>query len=142
MTQFSLKVGLNEFGYNMHSAAKSEIKSLHLRKTFIPMHRHDLTYEELQMVLESYMFLNKKRYIKIKVRTVAGGKTQRTYIPKEDTSSPTARKNSVLLTSIIDAKESRDVSGIDTPNVFIQTRVKKRTWISSSYGESWCIFIA
>ena len=45
MTKFSLRAGLKEWGYKAHSAAKSELKQLHLRKTFIPMHRRDLKYE-------------------------------------------------------------------------------------------------
>ena len=50
------------------------------------------------------MLLNKKQHGKIKGRTVAGGNKQRTYIPKEDASSPTVSTETVLLTSIVDAK--------------------------------------
>ena len=46
---------------------------LHLSNTFIPMCRRDMIYEELQMVLELYMFLKKKGGGKIKGHTVSGG---------------------------------------------------------------------
>ena len=46
MNQFSLKAGMKEWGYKAHLAAKSEMKQLHLRKKFIPIHRRDLTYGE------------------------------------------------------------------------------------------------
>ena len=57
MTQLSLKAVLKEWGDKAHSAAKSEMKHIHLRNTLIPMHRCEMTYEELQMVLDSHMFL-------------------------------------------------------------------------------------
>jgi hypothetical protein len=44
-------------------------------------------------------------------------------VTKEDSSSPTVSTKSVLLTSIVDTLEGRDVAVIDIPNAFIQTRV-------------------
>ncbi len=70
------------------------------------------------------MFLKQKRTGVIKGRTVAGGNKQRDFISKEEASSPTVATESVLLTCIIDAEEGRDVSVIDIPNAFIQTRIK------------------
>ena len=123
MTQLSLKVGLRTWGDKALSAVKSEMKQLHFRDTFKPMHWKQLSYTQRQMVLESHMFLKEKRDGKIKGRTVAGGNKQRDYIPKEDASSPTVATESVLLSCIIDAEERRDVAIIDIPNAFIQTRV-------------------
>ena len=40
---------------------------------------------------------------------------------KEEASSPTAYTESVILTSIVDAKEGRDVATVDIPNAFAQT---------------------
>jgi hypothetical protein len=70
------------------------------------------------------MFLKEKRNRKIKGRTVARGNKQRDYISKEDASSPTVTTESVLLSCIIDAEEERDVTVINIPNAFIQTRVE------------------
>ena len=55
---------------------------------------------------------------------VAGGNLQRGHVTKEESSSPTVSTESVLLTSIIDAQEGREVAVIDIPNAFIQTRVQ------------------
>jgi hypothetical protein len=55
---------------------------------------------------------------------VAGGNLQRGHVTKEESSSPTVSTESVLLTSIVDAQEGREVAVIDIPNVFIQTRVQ------------------
>jgi hypothetical protein len=70
------------------------------------------------------MFLKEKRDGKIKGRTMARGNKQRDYISKEDASSPTVATESVLLSCIIDAEEERDVTVIDIPNAFVQTRVE------------------
>jgi hypothetical protein len=126
MTQLSLKSGLKEWGDRAHAAVHSEMKQLHFRNTFKPMHWKKLTDIQCQMVLESHMFLKEKCDGKIKGRTVAGGNKQRDYISKEDASSPTVTTESVLLSCIIDAKEGRDVAVIDIPNAFIQTCIEDK----------------
>ena len=50
-----------------------------------------------------------------------GGNVQRGYITKDEASSPTAYTEAVILTAIVDAKESRDVVTVDIPNAFCQT---------------------
>jgi hypothetical protein len=124
MTQLSLKRGLREWGDKACMAAESEMKQLHFRNTFKPMHWSELSSIQRQTVLESHMFLKEKRDGKIKGRTVAGGNKQRDYISKEDASSPTVAPESILLSCIIDVEEERDVAVIDIPNAFIQTRVE------------------
>lgn len=123
MTQLSLKMGMKEWGDRAKEAVHSEMKQLHMRDTFKPMHWKELTHTQKQTVLESHMFLKEKRDGKIKGRTVAGGNKQRDYISKEDASSPTVSTEAVLLTCIIDAEEGRDVAVVDIPNAFVQTRV-------------------
>ena len=43
----------------------------------------------------------------------------------EDTSSPTALLESVMLTAAVDAHENRDVMMADVPNAFVQTGVPR-----------------
>ena len=125
MTQLSLKARLKAWGDQAWSAAHSEMKQLHMCDTFKPMHWHDLTPLQHEMVLESHMFLKEKQSGEIKGHTVAGGNKQHDYISKEDASSPTVSTESVLLICIIDALEGRDVAVVDIPNAFIQTHVEK-----------------
>jgi hypothetical protein len=70
------------------------------------------------------MFIVRKQSGETKARLVGGGNKQRDYLSKEDSSSPTAATELVLLTAIVDAAENRDVAIIDIPNGFIQTRVE------------------
>ena len=86
MTQLSTKAGLRAWGDKALSAVKSEMKQLHFRNTFRPKHWKDLTATQRRTVLESHLFLKKKRDGTIKGRTVAGGNKQRGYISKEDAS--------------------------------------------------------
>ena len=88
------------------------------------MHWKNLSHTQRKMVLESHMLLKEKRDGKTKVWTVDGGNKQRDYIPKEDASSSTVAKESVILSCIIEAEEVRDVAVINIPNAFIQTRVE------------------
>jgi hypothetical protein len=69
------------------------------------------------------MFIGQKRTGETKVRMVAGGNTQRGHVTKEELSSPTVSTKAVLLTSIVDAREGRDVAVVDIPNAFIQAKV-------------------
>ena len=124
MTQLSLKAGLKEWGEKAYKSAYSEMKQLHFRNTFKPKHWRELTPEQRMTVLESHMFLKKKRCGDIKGRTVAGGNKQRDYISKEDASSPTVATESVLLTCIVDAEERRETAIVDIPNAFIQTKIE------------------
>jgi len=124
MTQLSFKAGMKEWGEQAREAAHAEMKQLHMRDTFKPRHWKDLSTQQRKTVLESHMFLKQKRDKSIKGRTVAGGNKQRSYIPKEDASSPTVCTEAVLLSCIIDAEEERDVAVIDIPNAFIQTRIE------------------
>ena len=73
--------------------------------------------------MESLIFLTEKRDGRVKARACANGSTQRSYIPKDDASSPTAATESILITGVIEAKQKRDVMALDIPNAFVQTEV-------------------
>jgi hypothetical protein len=89
ITQLSLKAGSKEWGEEAFTSAQSEMKQLHLRNIFKPKHWRERSQVQRQTVLESHMFLKKKRDGKIKGRTTAGGNKHRDYTSKEDASSPT-----------------------------------------------------
>jgi hypothetical protein len=76
------------------------------------------------MILESHIFVTKKRTGELKARQVAGGNKQRDFISKEESSSPTASNDSIILSSLLDAIKGREVVTVDIPNAFIQTVVE------------------
>ena len=69
------------------------------------------------------MLLTEKRSGKVKGRMVFDGRKTREWITKEDSASPTATLEGILLTLTIDAHENRDVMSADVPNAFIQTEM-------------------
>ena len=123
---YSLKKGIKKFGERGENAASKEIKQLHDRKVFDPIDYDELTVKEKKQAMESLIFLVEKRDGSIKARACANGSTQRDYIEREDAASPTASTDAIIITSVIDAKQKRDVMIADVPNAFVQTDVMKK----------------
>ena len=123
--QYSLHRGIKMFGDKGRQATYAEVKQMHDRKCFKPIHPRDIPREQRRGIMETVTFLVEKRDGRIKARLCANGSNQRTYIPKEDAASPTAKTESVFITGVIEAMEEREVAIIDIPNAFIQTLNEK-----------------
>jgi hypothetical protein len=85
----SLKAALKQWESDAEKAGIKEVKQLHWRDTIVPKHYSELRSDEKSKVLESHMFVVKKRSGDTKARLVVGGNKQREYLTKEDSSSPT-----------------------------------------------------
>ena len=96
---------------------------LHRRTCFTPILIKDLTKEEKEKAQKALCFLTEKPDGTIKARTIYNGKPTREWLTREDSSSPTASTEGVFLTSVVDAKEERDVMSNDVPNAFIQAQI-------------------
>jgi hypothetical protein len=119
MTQLSLKAALKQWGKDTKAAVEAEAKQLHWCNSFRPVHWKDVDKERRKQILELHVFVKKKRTGQIKAHKVVGGKKQRDFISKENASSPTVPTESVLLTSLVDVQENRDITIVDIPNAFI-----------------------
>ncbi len=111
MTQLSLKAALKHWGEDAKIAEEVEAKQLHWCNSFEPVHYKEINEDQSKQILESHVFVKKKRSGQIKACKVAGSNKQRDFVDKEDASSPTV------------ATENCDVAIIDIPNAFIQTVV-------------------
>ena len=123
--RWSLNKGIKKFGKDAYDAAFKEIKQQHDRVVFRPKSIKELNSRERRRAMNTLMFIEQKRNledeeIKLKGRSCANGSTQRAYMNKEDTSSPTATQEGLLITCAIDAKENREVATVDIPNAFVQ----------------------
>jgi hypothetical protein len=116
--QMSLKRGLKEFGKDGANAVISKLKQLDYLDAIKPVHSKKVTGEQKKASLPYLMYLKQKRCGRVKARDCADGQKQRIYKTKEDTSSPTVSIDALFLTSIIDAKEGRDVATVDIPGAF------------------------
>ena len=126
VTTYSLKKGIQKFGQRGRAAALKEVKQLHDRSCFRPIHKSTLNSTEKGRALESLIFLVEKRDGTIKARQCANGSTQCSYMGREEVSSPTVAVESTLLMATIEAWEGRDVATCDIPNAFIQTEVEEK----------------
>ncbi len=124
MAQVLLKAALKKWGREAEESVGKEMKQLDWQNSFTPMHWKSLTAEQRKKVLESQIFVERKRDGMLKARQVAGGNKQQGYITKEDASSPMVSSEAVMLTCVIDATKKRDVAVVDIPNAFIQTVVE------------------
>ena len=117
--QFLLHKGLKVFGEHGHEA----MYQLHLRNCFTPISVKDMTLTERRKVIGALMFLTEKRDKSVKGRMVYNGKPTREWLTREDSASPMAALESIMLTAVIDAHEGRDVMCEDIPNAFIQAEM-------------------
>ena len=120
MTQHSMKRGIKLFGDAGVDAVLKELKQLHDRKVLEPKDAKQMSEEDKKAALQYLMFLKQKRNGTIKGRGCADGRKQRQYTAKEDASSPTVAIESVMISSVIDAMENRDVATVDIPGAFMQ----------------------
>jgi hypothetical protein len=81
-TQLSLKSAVKEWGEEALFAAKKELKQLHWRNLFQPVHYKDLSETQCMMILESFLFVTRKRSRELKARKVAGGNKQQDFVSK------------------------------------------------------------
>jgi hypothetical protein len=92
---------------------------------FEPIHIKEMTTLERKRSMESLIFLAEKRDETIKARMCANGSTERTYIAREEATSPTTATDAILITGVINAKQQRDVMTLDVPNAFVQTPIPR-----------------
>eukprot|EP00957_Ditylum_brightwellii_P189271 14405946-Ditylum_brightwellii.AAC.1 len=102
LTQYSFKQGLKKFQEAGKNAVKEEFLQLHQKETFKPIAPEELTSEQ------------RKSALKLLV------KQHKIYF-KEEATSPTISWEAILLTSIIDAKEGRDVATTDILVAYLNT---------------------
>jgi hypothetical protein len=121
--QYIYQKGIKKFGNKGKQAAHDELDQLHKRHCFNPLDVSKLTSSEKKKAMQSLLFLTEKRDGRIKGRLVYNGKPTRAWVSKDDAASPTASLEGILLTSIVDVKENRDVMSADIPNAFIQANM-------------------
>ena len=79
----------------------------------------ELTATQKREALRAINLIKEKKCGKLKGRTCADGSTQRKYFTKEQKSSPTVSTDALMLSIIIDAYETRDVTTADVVGVYL-----------------------
>ena len=119
----SLKKGIKKWGEQAWKRAFDEKIQLHKRVCFHPTSIKALPPREKRAV-ETLTFLVEKRDNRTKSRTCANGSVQRGWMNREESTSPTAALESVMITGVIDAHKHQDVATADNPNAFVQMHMK------------------
>ena len=118
---FSLLKGYKVLGKAGGDAAIGKVSQLHKQGVFDPVNVLTLTEEEQSCLLDLLIFLTQKHDGSAKARTCVDGHPQCLWMDKDKAASPTVLLESVLLTSVIDAREEQEVAVVAIPNAFVQT---------------------
>jgi hypothetical protein len=98
-------------------------------QVFQPVHWSSMTQQEIMGTLNTLTFIKIKRCGRIKARTCADRRLQRSLYQKWESSSPTVRTESVLLTPMIDAYKERTVGVYDIPGAFLHAKQTDLTYV-------------
>jgi hypothetical protein len=130
-TQWSLKQGFSQFPKETKIAKILELTQLHKMKVFQPMHQLSMTKQEITGTLSILTSIKRKECGQIKPRTCADSRPQRSLYQKWESSSPTVRTESVLITSMLDAYDGRIVGVYDIPGAFLHANQTDSTYIKT-----------
>ena len=104
-TQMTARAGIKKHGQAARDALTAEFAQLDYKGAYEPVHATDLTEPQRRGALRIINLIKEKWDGRLKGRSVADGWPQWAFYTKEETSSPTATPESVLLTALNDAVE-------------------------------------
>eukprot|EP00804_Cyclotella_cryptica_P025813 CCRYP_002682-RA/>CCRYP_002682-RA protein AED:0.46 eAED:0.46 QI:0/0/0/1/0/0/2/0/145 len=108
LEQYEIKKGIKLLGKEGKRAKNEELMQL-----------HDYVIEQKKEALESLTFLTKKQCGRVKARACFNGSKQHHYICKENAMSPTVGRDSIFITSVIEAHKERHVVTLNIPGAFL-----------------------
>ena len=99
------------------------------KDVFVPRLPSELSREDILRALHMIVFIKKKKCGRIKTRGCVDGRKQRTYIPKEDASSPTVSTEGLMISCVVDAKERRHIATCGIDGAFLRMLMNTRTYV-------------
>ena len=120
MTQYHMQKGLRVLGEDGAVGVRKELQQLHDHKIPKLVHPEGLSKEQFAKVLEYLMVLKEKQSGVVKGRRCADGHPQHLYTGKAESASPTVLMESVLLTTVIEAREHHTVYTANIPGAYMQ----------------------
>jgi hypothetical protein len=135
MTQMTAKAGIKKHGQVAIDALFQAFSQLHNLGVFLGQHKSELTQTQRRGALRAISVIKEKRSGRIKGRTVADGRPQRTLYTKEETSSPTVSNDALMLSIIIDAWGRRKSATADVTGAYLHAKLKDFTLLRME-GES------
>jgi Reverse transcriptase (RNA-dependent DNA polymerase) len=123
-TQMTAQKGIKKHGQSAMDALRKEFEQFRVMDVLEPLDPFQLSDELKSESLRALSVIKEKRDGRLKGRTVADGSAQKGKFSKSETGSPTAASDVVILTSMIDAYENRDVAVADVTGAYLHAHMK------------------
>jgi len=123
MTQMTAKAGIKKHGKEAEVALMQEFAQLEELSVFEAVKPDSITKTQKREALRAINLIKEKRDGRIKGRTVADGRPQRSLYDKSETASPTVSTEALLLSIIVDAHEGRDVATADVAGAYLKAEM-------------------
>ncbi|KAI2502074.1 Reverse transcriptase (RNA-dependent DNA polymerase) [Fragilaria crotonensis] len=124
MTQMSANAGIKKHGRRAEEALLTEFSQFEDLNVYEPLDPNNLTKEQKEGALRAIPTIKEKRCGKLKGRTVADGRKQKSLYDKSETASPTVATDSLMISVGIDAHEQRDVGTSDIAGAYLKAYMK------------------
>ena len=121
--QMFAQAGIEKHGQVARDALTAEFAQLDYKGAYEPIHAADLTETQQTSALRIINLIKEKQNRRLKGRSVADGRPQCALYTKDETSSPTATPDSVLLTAMIDAVEDQHVMVADVTGAYLNVNM-------------------
>ena len=123
--QMHASKGIKMFREKAVAAILKEYKQLNDMCVLGRIDYDSLTEEQKRLALNAVNLIKEKRNGKVKGRTCANGSSQRTYVPREEASSPTISLEALMSLFIIFAYEKRKTAVFDVPGAYLHADMPK-----------------
>jgi len=120
MTQMTAMAGIKKHGKAAEAALMAEFAQLEDLTVYESIDPTSLTKEQRRGALRAINLIKEKRDGRLKGRTVADGRPQRSLYDKSETASPTVSTDALTLSIIVDAHEGRDVATADVAGAYLK----------------------
>jgi hypothetical protein len=118
-TQMTATKGIKMFGEKAIAVMFKEYNQLNDMTVFGRTDPDALTSSQKKGALRAVNLIKEKRCGRLKGRACADGSKQKSYIPREEATSPTVSMEALTASLVIDAHEKRAVSIFDVPGAYL-----------------------
>lgn len=129
LNTYNVKKALSMYGDEAEESMRKEMRQLHEKGVFSPVHYNELSNKQKVKLLRTLMFLKRKRNNVLKSRFVADGSTQLRFLSSVDPSSPTVSTEALFISSAIDGLEKRVVATVDIEGAYLHAKMKGEVYI-------------
>jgi len=124
-TQMTAKKGILMYGEREVAEMLREYKQLNDLNVFVPENPENLMHKQKRDAPHAINLIKEKQCGRIKGRTCADGSKQRSYIPKEETSSPAIVLEAFFASLLIYVFEDRSVQMFNIPGAYLHVDLPK-----------------